>query len=182
VNAWFARVTDRKSIPRNLRKVFLSVLDKLSGALAILTDWKEMLLVSFWTVMLWLGIALPTWFVLLAFGIPISFSDSLFIMGFAAVSSIVPTPGGAAGAFHTATAASLLFLKSDVSREDAAAVSIAMHLVYFAPAIVFGLYYFIHGDISIERFRSLMSSEHAVEEIESEAPDADRQEPRENGQ
>jgi glycosyltransferase 2 family protein len=182
VNAWFARVTDRKSIPRNLRKVFLSVLDKLSGALAILTDWKEMLLVSFWTVMLWLGIALPTWFVLLAFGIPISFSDSLFIMGFAAVSSIVPTPGGAAGAFHTATAASLLFLKSDVSREDAAAVSIAMHLVYFAPAIVFGLYYFIHGDISIERFRSLMSSEHAVEEIESEAPDADRQVPRENGQ
>ena len=93
-----------------------------------------------------------------------------------------PLFGGAAGAFHTATAASLLFLKSDVSREDAAAVSIAMHLVYFAPAIVFGLYYFIHGDISIDRFRSLMSSEHAVEEIESEAPDTDRQDGPENGQ
>ena len=182
VNAWFARVTDRSFIPKNLRKIFLSLLDKLSGALAILTDWREMVLVSFWTILLWLGIALPTWFVLLAFGIPITFSDSLFIMGFASLSSVVPTPGGAAGAFHTATAASLLFLKSDVSREDAAAVSIAMHLVYFAPAIVFGLYYFIHGDISIERFRSLMSSEHAVEEIESEAPDADRQERAENGQ
>jgi hypothetical protein len=57
-----------------------------------------------------------------------------------------------------------------------------MHLVYFAPAIVVGLYYFIHGDISIERFRSLMSSEHAVEEIESESPDADRQDRPENGQ
>ena len=182
VNGWFARVTDRKFIPKNLRKIFLSLLDKLSGALAILTDWTEMLLVSFWTVMLWLAISLPTWFVLLAFGIPINFSDSLFIMGFASLSSVVPTPGGAAGAFHTATAASLLFLKSDVSREDAAAVSIAMHLVYFAPAIVFGLYYFIHGDISVERFRNLMSSEHAVEEIESEAPDTDRQERPENGQ
>ena len=182
VNAWFARVTNHRFIPKNLRKIFLSLLDKLSGALAILTDWKEMLLVSFWTILLWLGIALPTWLVLLAFGIPITFSDSLFIMGFASLSSVVPTPGGAAGAFHTATAASLLFLKSEVSREDAAAVSIAMHLVYFAPAIVFGLYYFIHGDISIERFRSLMSSEHAVEEIESEAPDTDRQERPENGQ
>ena len=56
-----------------------------------------------------------------------------------------------------------------------AAVSIAMHLVYFAPAIVFGLYYFLHGDISIERFRSLLSSEHAVEEIESESPNGQSQ-------
>lgn len=182
VNDWFARITDHRWVPKNLRKIFLSVLEKLAGALAILTDWKEMALVSFWTIMLWLAIALPTWFVLLAFGIPITFSDSLFIMGFASVSSVVPTPGGAAGAFHTATAASLLFLKNDTSREDAAAVSIVMHLVYFAPAIVFGLFYFIHGDISIERFRSLLSSEHAVEEIESEAPDLDGQERPENGQ
>jgi hypothetical protein len=63
-----------------------------------------------------------------------------------------------------------LFLKPEIKHEDAAAMSIAMHLVYFAPALVFGLYYFIHGDISIERFRSLLSSGHAVEEIESEAP------------
>ena len=182
LNEWFARVTDRRFVPKHIRKIFLSILDKLAGALAILTDWKEMSLVSFWTVMLWLAIAVPTWLVLLAFGIPITFSDSLFIMGFASVSSVVPTPGGAAGAFHTATAASLLFLKNDISREDAAAVSIAMHLVYFAPAIVFGLYYFLHGDISIERFRSLMSSEHAVEEIESEAPGLNGQVRSENGQ
>ncbi|HMJ07746.1 MAG TPA: hypothetical protein VK468_01995, partial [Pyrinomonadaceae bacterium] len=116
----------------------------------------------------------PTWLVLLAFDMPVSFSDSLFIMGFAAVSSLVPTPGGAAGAFHTATAASLLFLRPEISHEDAAAMSIAMHLTYFAPAMVFGLYYFLRGDISIERFRSLLSSENAVEEIESDSPDGEK--------
>jgi hypothetical protein len=94
-------------------------------------------------------------------------------MGFAAVSSVVPTPGGAAGAFHTATAASLIYLKSEIRFEDAAAMSIAMHLVYFAPAVFFGLYYFFHGDISIERFRSLLSSENAEREIESDSPDFD---------
>jgi hypothetical protein len=83
--------------------------------------------------------------------------------------SLVPTPGGAAGAFHAATAGSLILLSVD--RETAAAVSIVMHLVYFAPAVVFGLYYLFHGEISIERFRSLLSSEHAVEEIESDSPD-----------
>lgn len=170
VNAFFIRVTDRKWIPKRLRKIFLSILDKLAGALAILTDWKELLLVSFWTFTLWLAISIPTWLVMLAFGFPLTFSDSLFIMGFATLSSVVPTPGGAAGAFHAGTGASLIFLRNDLPREDVAAFAIALHLVYFAPAIVFGLYYFLHGDISIERFRSLLSSEHAVEEIESESP------------
>ncbi len=61
-------------------------------------------------------------------------------------------------------------MNNQIRTEDAAAAAIAMHLVYFAPAIVFGLYYFVHGDISIERFRILLSSDKAVEEIESDAP------------
>jgi hypothetical protein len=81
---------------------------------------------------------------------------------------VVPTPGGAAGAFHAATAGGLIFI--GIAQNDAAAVSIAMHLVYFAPAVIFGLYYFFHGDISFSRFKSLLSSEHAVEEIESDSP------------
>ena len=170
VIGWVSKVTDRAFIPKRLRKIFLSILEKLSGALSILRDWREMLLVTFWSVALWLAISIPTWMVLLAFDLPFTFSDSIVIMGVAAVSSLIPTPGGAAGAFHTATAASLIFLRPDLRHEDAAAVSIAMHLIYFAPALIFGLYYFLHGDISIERFRSLLSSEHAVEEIESESP------------
>jgi uncharacterized protein (TIRG00374 family) len=157
-------------IPLKLTQVLVSILRQLSAALGVLRNWRETGLVTFWTVLLWLAIAVPTWLVLLAFNIPISFSDSLFIMGFAAVSSVVPTPGGAAGAFHAATAASLIFLKPDTRHEDAAAMSIAMNLVYFAPALIFGLYYFLHGDISIERFRSLLSSENAVDEIESDSP------------
>ncbi len=175
--AWFDNVTTRKWIPARVQAIFVSILKQLSAALAILRNWRELLNVSFWTFMLWLAIAVPTWLVLLAFDMPITFSDSLFIMGFAAVSSVVPTPGGAAGAFHTATAASLLFLKNDIRTEDAAAVSIAMHLVYFAPAIFFGIYYFIHGDISIERFRRLLSAENAEREIESDSPGFEDEKP-----
>ncbi len=168
---WTERFIDRRFIPKRIQLIIVSVLKQLTAALAVMGSWREALSVTFWTFTLWLAISLPTWFVLKAFDLPMTFSDSLFIMGFAVVSSVVPTPGGAAGAFHTATAASLLFLRSDMRQEDAAAVSIAMHLVYFAPAIVFGLYYFVHGDISIERFRSLLSSDNAVDEIESDSPD-----------
>ncbi len=168
---WTERMTSRRWIPVRLQKIILSVLRQLASALAILRDWRQTFWVSFWTLTLWFAISVPTWLVLIAFDVSFTFSDSLFIMGFATVSSVVPTPGGAAGAFHTATAGSIIFLRNWMKAEDAAAISIAMHLVYFAPAIFFGLYYFFHGDISIERFRSLLSSENAEREIETDSPD-----------
>lgn len=168
VISWAEKFTDRKNFPKRIKRVIISILKQLAKALGILRDWREVAEVIFWTITLWLAIALPTWLVLKAFDMPFTISDAIFIMGFAAVSSVVPTPGGASGAFHTATAASLIFLNKDLKAEDAAAVSIAMHLVYFAPAVIFGLYYFLHGDISIARLRNLLSSEHAVEEVEHE--------------
>lgn len=164
--AWAEKVTDKKFIPRRIRRVFISLLNQLASSLQVLKNWREIAAVVFWTMALWFSIAIPTWFVLLAFGLPLSFSDSLFIMGWAAIGSLVPTPGGAAGAFHAATASGLIFL--NIAPNDAAATSIAMHLVYFAPAVFLGLYYFLHGDISVARFRNLLSSENATEEIEHE--------------
>ncbi len=166
---WFSRITDRKVVPSRLRLIVLGLMEQLATSLKVLTSWKEILLVSFWTVLLWFAISIPTWMVLKAFGLPLSFVDSIFVMGVASMGSLVPTPGGAAGAFHAATAGSLLLL--GVKQDQAAAVSIIMHLVYFAPAVVFGLYYLVRGDISVERFRSLLSSENAEREIESDSPD-----------
>ncbi len=168
---WTERIITRSWIPVRLQKIILSILKQLASALSILLDWRQTFWVSLWTMTLWFSISIPTWLIMLAFDMTFTFSDSLFIMGFATVSSVVPTPGGAAGAFHTATAGSLMFLRSDLKPELAAAIAITMHLVYFAPAVFFGLYYFFHGDISIERFRSLLSSENAEREIESDSPD-----------
>lgn len=164
---WFERATDKKFVPKRIQKIFLSLLKQLAKSLHVLKDWREVTMVVFWTLLLWFSIAVPTWLVILAFDLPLSFTDSLFVMGFAAIGSVVPTPGGAAGAFHYATLRGLMFL--NVNENDAAATAFVMHLVYFAPAIIFGLYYFLHGDISVARFKSLLDSEHAVEEIEDES-------------
>jgi uncharacterized protein (TIRG00374 family) len=172
---WFERFSDRKFVPKRLREIFLSLLKNLASSLDILKSPKGVFLSVFWTAMLWLAIALPTWLILLAFdlrgpdGSPVTFLDSTFVMGVASLGSLIPTPGGAAGAFHAATAGSLIIL--GVDREQAAAVSIMTHLIYFMPALVFGLYYLFHGDISVERFRSLLSGENAEREIESDSPD-----------
>ena len=162
---WAENFTDKKWCPRRLKRIIISILKQLAISLEVLENLREILLVVFWTFMLWLAIAVPTWLVLLAFNLPLGFSESLFIMGWAAVGSVVPTPGGAAGAFHAATAGGLIFL--NVGLEEAAAVSIAMHLVYFAPAVFFGLYYFLRGDISIAGFKNLISNENAAEELDA---------------
>jgi uncharacterized protein (TIRG00374 family) len=156
-----------------LRTIFLSLLRQLATSVEVLRSWREILWVSFWTIALWFSISIPTWLILRAFDLPLNFVDSIFVMGVASMGSLVPTPGGAAGAFHAATAGSLMLL--GVSSDKAAAVSIIMHLIYFAPAVIFGLYYFLHGDISVARFRSLMSAENAEREIESDSPDFEPQ-------
>ena len=162
------KITDRKFFPRRVSRIIISLMRQLAAALQILKDWRELVSVFFWTTMLWLSIAVPTWLVILAFDLPVkvTLSGALFVMGFASIGSLIPTPGGAAGAFHAATAGGLIIL--GVPTKDAAAVSIVMHLVYFAPALIFGFYYFFHGDISLAQFRDLLSSEHAAEEVEHE--------------
>ena len=104
------RATDRRFIPKRLRRIFLSLLEQLAASLEILKDWRGIVKVVFWTIALWLSIAIPTWLVILAFGVPMDLNSSIFVMGWASLGSLIPTPGGAAGGFHAVTAYSLVFL------------------------------------------------------------------------
>jgi uncharacterized membrane protein YbhN (UPF0104 family) len=153
-------------LPVRVRGVVVSILRQLAKSLNIFRNFREVMAVILWTLSLWFAIAVPTWLTINAFGLSFTFGQSLFVLGWAAIGSVVPTPGGAAGAFHAATAGGLIFL--GVGQDQAAAVSIAMHLVYFAPAVFFGAFYFLRGDLSMSGLREALSSEHAVDEIEHE--------------
>lgn len=152
-------------VPTRLRRAVVSVLEQLARALRVLVDARELAVTTGWTLAVWLGIAVANLLVLRAFGLPFGLSETIFVLGWSLVGSLVPTPGGAAGAFHAATAGALIFL--GVERETAAAVSIVMHLVDFGPAVIFGFFYFVRGNISLKRLRALASPEaveHAVED------------------
>ncbi len=159
------RMEARRFIPAAVTKAVLSILEQLALALRVLVDARELAVTVGWTALVWLGIAFANMLVLRAFGLPFGITETIFVLGWSLVGSLVPTPGGAAGAFHAATAAGLLFL--GVTKETAAAISIVMHLVDFGPALIFGFVYFIRGDISVARLRTLTSAdavEHAVED------------------
>jgi uncharacterized protein (TIRG00374 family) len=146
-------------IPRRVAGLVIGILEQLSSALRVLVNAAELAETVGWTVLVWLGIASANLLVLRAFHLDVGVTETIFVLGWSLLGSLVPTPGGAAGAFHAATAAGLLFL--GVKKETAAALSIVLHLVDFGPAVLFGLFYFIRGDLSIARLRTLISPANA---------------------
>jgi uncharacterized protein (TIRG00374 family) len=159
------RVPARSKITVRIKHALTSTLDQLATALTVLSDIRLFALTVFWSFMLWGFVVLANWIVCRAFGIPFGIFQVLFVLGWSMIGSVVPTPGGAAGAFHAATGAALLIL--GVGRDKAAAVAIILHLIDFAPAALFGLFYFLRGDVNFTRLRALVSVkavEHAVED------------------
>ena len=144
-------------IPGAVSKLILRILEQLAQSLRVLVNFRELAETIGWTALLWFGLTLANLLVIRAFGLNFGFSETIFVLGWALAGSLVPTPGGAAGAFHAATAAGFLFL--GVDRDTAAAVSIVMHLVDFGPALLFGLFYLIRGDLKLTKLRRLVAAE-----------------------
>jgi len=168
------KLTGRRFVPARLQRLVKHLLEQLAQALSVFTNFRELAATIFWTLLLWMDVLVSTWLVMHAFGLTASLRDALFIMGWALVGSLFPGPGGGAG-------------PGTQSRRDArprtgdgdsgcrrlpgrgAARTIVMHLVYFAPALLFGFYYFLRSDISSARLRQLASTE-PVEQPDQHKP------------
>ena len=167
IRLWKRLFENRWFMPGVLNRAVLSLLEQLARALRVLVDARELAVTVGWTALVWAGIAIGNLLVIRAFGLPFGLGEALFVMGWSLVGSLVPTPGGAAGAFHAATAAGLILL--GVDKETAAAISILMHLVDFGPAVLFGLFYFLRGDINVSRLRALTSPEAVEQAVEEQS-------------
>ncbi len=150
-------------IPHKLSRFVLGILEQLAQALRVLVDFRELTETTGWTALIWLSIASANFLVMRAFHLQVGPTETIFVLGWSLVGSLVPTPGGAAGAFHAATAAGLLFL--GVKKEMAAALSIVLHLVDFGPALLFGIFYLIRGDLSVTKLRAMISPNEFPERV-----------------
>jgi len=166
VIAGFTRLFSRwQFVPNRLSRLILRLLQQLAQALRVLVNFRELAETIGWTALVWLSIAIANLLVIRAFGLNFGLSETVFVLGWSMAGSLVPTPGGAAGAFHAATAAGFLFL--GVERDTAAAVSIVMHVIDFGPALLFGFFYFIRGDLSFSKLRSVVSARPVEDETTS---------------
>lgn len=127
--------------PQRLSKPLLELLHSLAIGLGVFINREALSATILLSLLQWLLVIALYWTTLAAFDLELSISQTIFIFGFAMIGSAVPTPGGASGAYHAATAGSMMLL--GIERNRAAGVAIALHLVTYAPALILGCYYLI---------------------------------------
>ena len=169
---WFGRRADgvtrwlearAAGLPGFLRKfggVLAGLLGQLGRTLGVLSDWRALLATAGWTAALWGAITVANMLVLRAFGLGVGVSETVFVLGWSLVGSVVPTPGAGAGTYHAATSHGLVYYLGFPENESKAAV-IILHLVVFGSATFFGLYYFLRSGFSVARLRELVAAEEA---------------------
>ncbi|MDX2030800.1 MAG: lysylphosphatidylglycerol synthase transmembrane domain-containing protein [Blastocatellia bacterium] len=163
--AWLARATAAR--PRGLVTPALNLAGHLSEGLSVLLNGRALRRCLFHTACVWGLVTTATWLTLFAFQLDLSVSHAIFVLGFGLIGSIVPTPGGSAGAFHGATSKGLEFLGMETNL--AASIAIIYHLVAFGSPFLFGLYFLVRDGLSFGQLREMIASENQTGTPESGA-------------
>jgi len=159
VTSWLDEKLERT--PRFVNRAGRAVtglFEQLARTLGVLVDARALLVTVGWTAALWAAITLANMLVLHAFGFPLGVSETVFVLGWSLVGSLVPTPGGGAGTYHAATAYGLTAYLG-VPESGAKAATIVLHLVVFGSSMFFGVYYFLRSGVGLARLRDLAAHE-----------------------
>ncbi len=152
-------VLERRSrwISEKLRRPILNLFRHLADGLSILHDVRALARTVAYTLATWGLVAASFWLVARAFDLHLTVASVIFVIGFAMVGSLVPTPGGSAGAFHTTTMLGLMWL--GIERNAAASMALIMHAVSFGPALLVSPYFLRCGGFSWATLRELALAE-----------------------
>lgn len=153
------QASNKQTLLQRGLKFLTNILRQLDAALGVLTDRGALAKALLWTIALWAIITFAVFLTLRAFDLPLGVMSAIFVMGCSLVGSLVPTPGGAAGAYEAATAGGLYLLLT-IKPEDALAVALVLKFVSFAPALLFGVYYFMTGGVRLNRLRRATAHAH----------------------
>ena len=163
---WLEGVFDRFSL--RFLQPLLNLIRHLADGLAVLVSFRSLALSLFYTGCVWALVTTATWLVLYAFGQQLSLSQVIFVLGFGLIGSLIPTPGGSAGAFHATAAKGFEFL--GLEHNLAAAIAIVYHLIAFGSPLLVGLFYLIRDGIRLNQLRGMLSQEMSATRTETHPP------------
>jgi len=135
----------------------LNFIHHLADGLSVLLNLRALAVTIFYTACVWGLVSAATWLAVLSFGQKFTLSQVIFILGFALFGSIIPTPGGSAGAFHAVAAKGFELLGLEPNL--AASIALVYHLIAFGPPFFVALYFLIRDDITINQLRETVASE-----------------------
>jgi glycosyltransferase 2 family protein len=129
--------------------------------LAVMRDPGQLLVVAFWSIPLWLSIALSIWLTSRAFDLTFSYAGSFLVMMFLVVGVATPTPGGTGGFHWMYRIAVTQFFGAHADAASAAAL--VLHAVSFVPITILGLVFMSQDGLTLGRLRDMRETARAAE-------------------
>lgn len=162
---WVTKLYDPiadKLIPHKIRPKADSVVERFLFGLASLHSFKDVMMIFFTTILVWLAETLKYWFVMHAFHFSVSFLILMLMNGVVNLFTTLPSAPGYIGTFD-APGIKVLVDVGGVSPVLAAGYTLVLHAALWLPITLLGIYYFFHERL---RWSDFEKAAEAVEEAE----------------
>ena len=125
-----------RHLPARAAKATENLVRTFAEGLLVMRHPGQLLLAAFWSVPLWVSIALGVWLTSLAFDLTFPFLGSFLVLALLAAGVSLPTPGGVGGFHYTYLLALTQFFGAP--KEASAAAAMVLHAVSFVPVTILG--------------------------------------------
>jgi uncharacterized protein (TIRG00374 family) len=138
-----------------------NLVQTFAEGLAVMRSPGHLAMAAFWSLPLWLSIALGIWLTSRAFDLTLSPIGSFIVVGYLAVGVSVPTPGGAGGFHYFYLVALTHFFGANP--DVAGAAAIVLHAVSFVPVTVLGLLFMWQDGLTLGGLKGMRAEARAAE-------------------
>lgn len=138
-----------KPLPQRFSEKLLEIIASLVEGLMLLRHPRLIVPAVAYTVLLWLMLSLPLYFMALGVGHKVSFTAAVFVQGLLCVAIAAPSAPGFVGTFHKGIQAGFTLPMIGMSNEKALTVAIVFHAATFVFTVAYGLTFVVRGRTSL---------------------------------
>ena len=155
-----------KFAPLPLQEKALSLADRFMEGLSSLTSFKDILMVFFTSVIIWLLETVKYWFVMFVFDFSVSFFALMLMNGVVNLATTLPSAPGYIGTFDGPGIEVLKVF--GVAPEVAAAYTLVLHAALWLPITALGVYYMVMESLSWKDFGQAVKTGQLAKEGEDQ--------------
>jgi uncharacterized protein (TIRG00374 family) len=158
--------------PEALQPRLLALADRFMEGLSSLTSLRDILMVFFTSIVIWLLETVKYWFVMYAFNFMVSFFALMLMNGVVNLATTLPSAPGYVGTFD---GPGIQVLKVfGIDPVVAAAYTLVLHAALWLPITLLGFWYMIHESLSWQDFGKAVEVSQQVDELAVEEETADQ--------
>ncbi len=148
--------------PDRLKSNLLVLADRFMEGLSSLTSLRDILMVFFTSVLVWLLETVKYWFVMHAFNFTVSFFVLMLMNGVVNLATTLPSAPGYIGTFDTPGIETLKVFGIDPA--VAAAYTLVLHAALWLPITLLGIWYMIRESLSWREFEKAVEATEKAKE------------------